>query len=125
MITQEMQRETPAVLYICADRAGSSGIGAERATEEGHTFAERNGLRIVEEIPDPYGEPVPWKRDGWARVRGMAENGEIEVAIVRYPNALSPEPEMRFPELDYLGQLGVQIRYSWAPLAASGGGAAL
>lgn len=106
-----------AVLYICAQRDGSSSVGVERAFEEGRAFAERHGLPIVTEIPDPYGEPVPSKRAGWVRVREMAENGEMDVVIVRWPNALSVHPALRTPELDYLGRHGVQILFSWAPLA--------
>ncbi|MEV6565931.1 hypothetical protein [Streptomyces kronopolitis] len=119
MMTFQATRKPPrAVLYICAQRDGSSSLAAERAIEEGRAFAERNDLRILTEIPDTYGEPVPSKRAGWARVREMAENGEMDVVIARWPNALSVDSELRAPELDYLGQHGVQVLFSWAPLAA-------
>ncbi|MFF4699986.1 hypothetical protein [Streptomyces chattanoogensis] len=115
---------TRAVLYICAERGGARSLATELASEEGHAFAERNDLQIATEIVDPFGDAVPCRRSGWARVREMAENGETDVVIVRWPNALSVDPALRFPELDYLGQYGVQIRYSWAPLTvpAVGGG---
>ncbi|MFF8903215.1 hypothetical protein ACF082_37795 [Streptomyces lydicus] len=124
MIVQEMPRDTPAVLYVCAAHRGTSAVGVERATEEGHAFAERYNLRIVDEITDMYGEPVPSKRRGWARVREMANKREIEVAIVRWPNALSPVPAHRPPELAYLKRHGVQIVYSWAPLGVLASGSA-
>ncbi|MFJ6752227.1 hypothetical protein ACIQNI_29200 [Streptomyces sp. NPDC091266] len=116
---------TPAVLYICAERSEVSKLGTKRAADEGRAFADRHSLWIVDEITDPYGEPIPWKRSGWAQIREMAEDGAMEVAIVRWPNALSPQPALRSPELDYLGRHGVQVRFSWAPLAllAGGGGA--
>ncbi|MEU8914794.1 hypothetical protein [Streptomyces nigrescens] len=108
---------TPAVLYICAERTGSSTLATERATEEGHAFAERHALRITVTITDPYGEPVPQKRTGWMRVREMAERGEAAAAIVRWPNALSPQHELRYPELDHLRAHGCRVHFSWAPLA--------
>ncbi|MEU9113107.1 hypothetical protein AB0D04_15320 [Streptomyces sp. NPDC048483] len=117
---------TPAVLYICAERAGTSTLATERATEEGHAFAQKHALRIVTTITDLYGEPVPQKRGGWMRVRQMAERGEVEVevAIVRWPNALSPHHELRYPELDHLRQHSCQILFSWAPLAVMVGAGA-
>ncbi|MGW2027881.1 hypothetical protein [Streptomyces decoyicus] len=118
MITQETPTTTCAVLYICAQRTGSSSLATERAIEEGRAFAQRHDLRIVKEIPDPYGEPVPWHRSGWSQVREMAKDHEIDVVIVRWPNSLSGDPALRAAELDYLRRLGVQIRFSWAPLAA-------
>src|SRR5947207_1222676 len=112
---------TPAVLYVCAERAGSSTLATARATEEGHAFAEKHALRIVATFADPYGEPAPQKRSGWMRVREMAERGEAEVAVVRWPNALSPHHELRYPELEHLGRHGCQVLFSWAPLAAMAG----
>ncbi|MFJ8676749.1 hypothetical protein [Streptomyces sp. NPDC093589] len=123
MIVQKMPKTARAVLYICAQREGASSLAADRAIEEGRAFAKRHGLRMVAEVLDAYGDPVPWRRSGWGRVREMAENGEMDVVIVRWPNALSPEREKRAPELDYLGRHGVQIRFSWAPLAVAGAGA--
>ncbi|MEW2434314.1 hypothetical protein AB0952_09035 [Streptomyces caniferus] len=123
-MTQEKPRDTPAVLYVCAPRGETSAVGVERATDEGRAFAERYALRIVDEITDTYGEPVPAHRRGWARVREMAEASEIEVAIVRWPNALSPIPAHRPAELAYLKRHGVQILYSWPPLRVSADGGA-
>ncbi|GAU66933.1 hypothetical protein SSP35_04_00110 [Streptomyces sp. NBRC 110611] len=81
-------------------------------------------MRITAVINDPYGESSPRKRSGWLRVREMAERGERGVAIMRWPNALSPVHELRYPEIDYLRRHGCQLRFSWAPLAAMAGGGA-
>ncbi|MFF8896070.1 hypothetical protein ACF082_01070 [Streptomyces lydicus] len=114
---------TPAVLYICASRSQDvPGVAHERAVQEGRDFAVKNGLRIVAEIVDRYGEPVPQRRAGWLKVREMAERGEVEVVITRWPNALSPASEFRHPELDHLGRHGAQLFFSWAPLSAMAGG---
>ncbi|MCB5911976.1 recombinase family protein [Streptomyces pinistramenti] len=117
MITEKSSR-VPAVLYICATTDRSSTVGADRAAGEGREFALDKGLRIVDTVTDLYGEPVPSKRPGWVRVREMAERGEIGVVIVRWPTALSPVRAMRDPELEHLGRHGVQVLYTWAPLAS-------
>lgn len=112
-----------AVLYICVDRRqDSSGLAVMRAVSEGHGFADQRDLRIVTQITDPYGEPVPQKRSGWCQVRELAERGEISVVITRWPSALSPDHELRYPELYHLGRHGTQVLFSWAPLAATANG---
>ncbi|MFJ6747985.1 hypothetical protein ACIQNI_07285 [Streptomyces sp. NPDC091266] len=114
---------TPAVLYICAARSQDTpGLAVQRAEQEGRDFADHRGLHIGVEITDPFGEPDPQKRSGWMRVREMAERGEVEVVITRWPNALSPVSEWRYPELDHLGRHGAQLLFSWAPLGAMVGG---
>ncbi|MFJ9612564.1 hypothetical protein [Streptomyces noursei] len=117
---------TPAVLYVCAARRDqSSGLAEERAVEEGHRFAEKNGLHIAVQIADPYGEPEPCRRSGWLRVRELAARGEVGVVLTRWPNAVSPMSKLRYPELDYLGRHGAQLFFTWAPLSVvSAGGAA-
>lgn len=123
--TRPLTDSTPAVLYICAARSQKApGLAQERAEEEGRDFADQHTMRIVAVITDPYGEPSPQKRSGWLRVREMAELGEVDVAITRWPNALSPTHELRYPEIDYLGRHGCRLRFSWAPLAAMAGGGA-
>ncbi|MGD3105521.1 hypothetical protein [Streptomyces sp. YGL11-2] len=112
-----------AVLYVCATRSGQPlGLAEQRAVEEGHSFAEKHGLRIKAQISDPYGEPNPCRRSGWLRVREMAERGEIGAVLTRWPNAVSPVSELRNPELDYLGRHGAQLFFTWAPLSAVAGG---
>ncbi|UZJ30620.1 hypothetical protein [Streptomyces endophytica] len=116
------ETSTPAVLYICAERSQDApGVAHKRAVQEGRDFAVRNGLHIVAEVSDPYGEPVPQRRAGWMRVREMAERGEVGVVITRWPNALSQACERRYPELDHLGRHGAQLFFSWAPLSAMAG----
>ncbi|MGW2633788.1 hypothetical protein ACWC2K_31275 [Streptomyces chattanoogensis] len=117
---------TPAVLYICARSNDAPGVGEERAEQEGRDFALKHDMHVVSVITDPFGDPVPQRRSGWMRVREMAERGEVGVVITRWPNALSMDQEQRYPELEYLGRLGCQVLFSWAPLAAmAGGGASL
>ncbi|WP_411130122.1 hypothetical protein [Streptomyces sp. x-19] len=118
MTTQETPHATQAVLYVCAARAGTETVSVARAREEGRAFAEQHGMRIVREINDAFGEPDLRRRRGWVEVREMAQRDEIGVVIVRWPNALSPVVELRGSEVDLLGARGVQIRYSWEPLAA-------
>ncbi|MCF3143777.1 hypothetical protein [Streptomyces platensis] len=116
---------TPAVLYICAQRSQEApGLAQQRAQEEGRKFADQHGLEVVAEIADPYGEPNPQKRSGWMRVREMAERRLAKTVITRWPNALSPDHELRYPELDHLGRHGCQVQFSWAPLAVYTGGGA-
>ncbi|MGW2404395.1 hypothetical protein ACWCXK_07695 [Streptomyces sp. NPDC001739] len=117
------RNSTSAVLYICAARSQDAlCVAGERAVQEGRDFAVKNGMRIVAEVVDPYGEPVPQRRSGWRRVREMAERGEVEVVITRWPNALSPVSEFRHPEVDHLGRHGTQLFFTWAPLSAMAGG---
>ncbi|WP_405743943.1 hypothetical protein OG422_19650 [Streptomyces sp. NBC_01525] len=107
-----------AVLYICAARRDAvAGVAEERAVQEGRDFAATRGLKIVTVITDPFGDPVPQRRSGWLRVREMAEQGEVEVVIVRWPNALSVDHERRYPEMKHLCSFGCQLLFSWAPLA--------
>lgn len=114
----------PAVLYVCASPMPATGIGAARALEEGQAYAEREGLHIVRTVEDPYGELCPRERPGWAQVREMAEEGKVAAVLVRWPNALSPEPTLRPPELDYLGTHGVSVFYTYALLPFRADGAA-
>ncbi|MFE3652010.1 recombinase family protein [Streptomyces sp. NPDC059152] len=123
MTTQETPHATQAVLYVCAARAGAVTVSVTRAREEGRAFAKQNAMRIVREINDAFGDPEPRQRPGWVEVREMARRGEIDVVIVRWPNALSPVVELQYPEVDQLGAHGVQIRYAWEPLAALAGAA--
>lgn len=112
-----------AVLYVCVDQGRpASKVPEERAIEEGRTFANGRGLRLVETITDPYGEPDPQHREGWQRVCEMAARGEISDVITRWPAALAPEShhEFRFREVEALAKHGVTLRYTWAPLAALG-----
>ncbi|MFJ5588390.1 hypothetical protein ACIQCG_01410 [Streptomyces noursei] len=118
MTTQETPHAAQAVLYVCAARAGTVTVSVARAREEGRAFAEHNGMRIVSEINDVFGEPDPRQRPGWVEVREMAQRDEIGVVIMRWPNALSPVVELQGPEVDLLGAHGVQIQYTWEPLAA-------
>ena len=109
---------TPAVLYICAERStGSPGLAKERAEQEGRDFASKHDLHIVAEITDPYGDPTPQNRAGWVRVRDLAERDEVDAVIMRWPNSLSVDCELRYAEMEYLVERGVQVRFSWAPLA--------
>ncbi|MEW1673535.1 hypothetical protein AB0O47_09835 [Streptomyces noursei] len=117
---------TPAVLYVCATRSGQPrGLAEQRAVEEGHSFAEKHGLQIKAEISDAYGEPNPCLRSGWRLVREMAERGEVDVVLTRWPTALSSESELRYPELDHLGRHGAQLLFTWAPLSAMTGSGAV
>ncbi|MGR3935272.1 hypothetical protein [Streptomyces sp. BRA346] len=114
---------TAAVLYVCADRSTlTPTLAADRAEAEGHDFAEVRGLTITEVITDPYGEPDPCHRKGWMRVRELAESGAVAVVIVRWPACIAPEPahELRYREITWLQGRGVQVRYSWEPLAGGG-----
>ncbi|MFH8566864.1 hypothetical protein [Streptomyces sp. NPDC017993] len=114
---------TPAVLYICAARnQDAPGLAVQRAEQEGREFASDRNFRIVGEINDAFGEPDPQRRSGWLRVREMAERGEVQAVITRWPNALSPVPELRHPELDHLGRHGAQVLFTWAPLVATPAG---
>ncbi|MFF9482638.1 hypothetical protein [Streptomyces sp. NPDC014733] len=44
----------------------------------------------------------------------MAERGECGVVLTRWPNAISPTPELQYPELDHLGGLNVQLFFTWS-----------
>jgi DNA invertase Pin-like site-specific DNA recombinase len=113
-----------AVLYVCAERGKlNTGLAAERAEEEGNAFAQEHGLTIVETVQDEYGEPDPCRRPGWQRVRELVESGATAVVIMRWPACLAPERshDLRHREVRWLRQCGVRVRYSWAPLAKSGG----
>ncbi|KOV58459.1 hypothetical protein ADL01_37835 [Streptomyces sp. NRRL WC-3618] len=113
-----------AVLYVCAERSKlTPTLAADRAEAEGHEFAEARGLTITEVVTDPYGEPDPCHREGWTRVRELAESGAVGVVIVRWPACIAPEPshELRHREISWLQDRGVQVRYSWEPLATGGG----
>ncbi|GAA3808225.1 hypothetical protein ACFQ0G_53535 [Streptomyces chiangmaiensis] len=117
----------PAVLYVCVERSlMTPGLAAERAEEEGQSFAQARGLTITEVIRDPYGEPDPCLRKGWRRVRALAESGSVSVVIVRWPSAIAPDSscELRHREICWLqDEHGVSVRYSWEPLAGVGGDA--
>ncbi|MEU3733708.1 hypothetical protein AB0E81_30560 [Streptomyces sp. NPDC033538] len=113
-----------AVLYVCADRGTlMPGLAAERAKEEGHAFARRRGLTITEVVTDEFGELDPGRRAGWQRVRDLAEAGAIATVLVRWPAGIAPEGahELRHREIAWLQELGVRVRYTWAPLASSNG----
>jgi hypothetical protein len=113
-----------AVLYVCADRGTMMpSLAAQRAEEEGRAFAQMRGLRITEVITDQFGEPDPARRKGWQRVRELAAAGEVASVLVRWPAAIAPESsaEYRYRESNWLREQGVSVRYTWAPLAATGG----
>ncbi|MFD5975015.1 hypothetical protein [Streptomyces bacillaris] len=96
---------------------------AERAEQEGHQYAAERGLRVMEVVTDPYGEPDASRREGWRRVQAMAKAGSISVVLVRWPVVIAPESrhEDRYQQVARLRELGVSVRYTWAPLAASNG----
>lgn len=113
------------VLYVCADRGTlMPGLAAQRAVEEDHLFAQERGLTITEVVTDAYGEPDPCRREGWRRVRELAAAGLVSSVLVRWPAAIAPEvsSEYRYRETRWLQERGVRVRYTWAPLAAAGGG---
>ncbi|MDG9709635.1 hypothetical protein [Streptomyces sp. DH10] len=114
-----------AVLYVCARRGKlTPGLAAERAEEEGQSFAQERGLTITEVVKDEYGEPDPCRRTGWLRVRELAEAGEVATVIVRWPSSIAPEAssELRYRETRWLREHGVRVRYTWEPLVATDGG---
>ncbi|MFB7032206.1 MULTISPECIES: hypothetical protein [unclassified Streptomyces] len=115
----------PAVLYICADRGTAvPGLAARRAEDEGRAFARERGLTITEVVTDQYGEPDPARRDGWQRIRELAQSGAVETVLVRWPTAIAPESAagLRHRETSWLQDHGVRLRYTWAPLTKMGGG---
>ncbi|MCG0066011.1 hypothetical protein L0F81_22385 [Streptomyces tricolor] len=110
-----------AVLYVCAARGvHDPTLSADRAETEGRAYAAVRGLRIAEVIRDPYGEPDPLRRTGWWRVRTLAEAGTAATVITRWPAAIAPDSatDLRHREVQWLQDRGVQVCYSWAPLAA-------
>ncbi|WP_326611732.1 hypothetical protein OIE62_18765 [Streptomyces scopuliridis] len=111
-----------AVLYVCV-RAGQSisELSEQRAVEEGHSCAGKRGLRFVAEVTDPYGEPVPQEREGWLRVREMAQRGEVTSVVTRWPNAISPYHSLRYAEISWLRERRVRVLFSWPPLSVLGG----
>lgn len=113
--------DTAAVLYVCVEHSKDNpSLAGQRAAEEGRSFAEEHRLWIGTEITDAYGEPVPQQRDGWRRLRDMATRGEIGTVITRWPNCISPQHELRYTEIVWLKDHGVNVLFSWAPLAALG-----
>ncbi|MER7985840.1 hypothetical protein ABTY53_09610 [Streptomyces noursei] len=111
------EKKTPAVLYICTERSPTApGLAQQRAETEGRALARGHNLAIVTTITDVFGEPDPRQRSGWMQVRELAELGAVAVAIMRWPNALSPRHELRYSEIEYLGRYGCQVRFSWEPL---------
>lgn len=122
--TPQDETAVPAVLYVCADRGPlMPALAAQRAEEEGHAFAQERGLTITEVVTDEYGEPDPRRREGWQRVRELAEAGAVTAVLVRWPAAIAPESssECRYRETSWLQEHGVRVRYTWAPLATAGG----
>ncbi|MER6546742.1 hypothetical protein [Streptomyces sp. NPDC001250] len=114
-----------AVLYVCVERSKlTPSMAAQRAEDEGRSFAAARDLRIMDTIHDPYGEPDPLRREGWMRVRELAEARSAGVVIVRWPAAIAPDSvlEWRHREIRWLMKHGVQVRYSWAPLSRSNAG---
>ncbi|MGX1727967.1 hypothetical protein ACWIGE_15000 [Streptomyces diastaticus] len=109
-----------AVLYVCADRGRQMpSLAAERALAEGRAFAKRHELTITVVVTDRYGEPDPARRPGWLKVRELAATGGIEAVLVRWPAAIAPDAvrEYQDRETRWLQGHGVQVRYTWAPLA--------
>ncbi|MFE5596885.1 hypothetical protein [Streptomyces sp. NPDC056549] len=109
---------TTAVVYACVECKADSTLVQERAIDEGHDFAERHDLTVVDTITDPYGDPNPQAREGWQRVRDLAADGKVNKVIVRWPNSISPVHEARYGEIAYLQEHGVRVLFSCAPLAA-------
>ncbi|MBT2511547.1 hypothetical protein J7I98_38350 [Streptomyces sp. ISL-98] len=112
------------MLYVCADRGAlMPSLAAQRAEEEGRSFAQQRGLTITEVVTDEYGEPDPCCREGWQRVRDLAGAGAVAAVLVRWPASIAPESahEFRHRETRWLQEHGVRVRYTWAPLAATGG----
>ncbi|UFR07158.1 hypothetical protein KBP30_41205 [Streptomyces sp. Go40/10] len=110
-----------AVLYVCAERGRDNpGLAAERAEMEGRGYAAARGLRVAEVVRDPYGDPEPLRREGWRRVRALAVAGTAATVIVRWPAAIAPDSavDLRHREVRWLQDRGVQVCFSWAPLAA-------
>ncbi|MFE9024377.1 recombinase family protein [Streptomyces sp. NPDC007808] len=113
---------TEAVLYVCAERGTQTpALAEERALQEGRAFAGERDLRLGEEITDHFGEVDPGKRPGWQRVRGMVARGEVTTVIVRWPNAISTDQELRYAEIAWCQEHGVRVQFSWAPLSELGG----
>ncbi|MFH8620151.1 hypothetical protein ACH4E8_34425 [Streptomyces sp. NPDC017979] len=113
-----------AVLYVCVDRGTlMPNLPTERALAEGEAVARERGLTITEVVTDEYGEPDPTRRAGWRRVRELAQNGAVATVLVRWPAAIAPQSahELRHRETRWLHERGVRLRYTWAPLATSGG----
>lgn len=119
-VTAARPAPDPAVLYVCAARGT---LAAERAETEGRAFAQARGLHLTEVITDTRGEPEPLHRQGWLRVRELAEASAAATVIVRWPAAIAPDSarELRHREIGWLQDHGVQVRYSWEPLAAGNG----
>ncbi|WP_330457410.1 hypothetical protein OIB37_11170 [Streptomyces sp. NBC_00820] len=116
--------EGAAVLYVCAERSKlTPGFLAARAESEGRAVAQAQGLRITDVITDAFGEPDPCRREGWLKVRELAESGTVAVVMVRWPTCIAPDsaPDLRHREIGWLRERGVRVRYSWAPLAANTG----
>jgi hypothetical protein len=114
---------TRAVLYVCAERGVlNPRLGAERAEQEGRVFAAAQNITIIETVTDPFGQPDPLSRAGWRRVRELAQRGEMEMVIVRWPTAIAPNRshDLRHREISELRKQGVSVRYSWAPLSKMG-----
>ncbi|MCC8455592.1 recombinase family protein [Streptomyces rochei] len=112
-----------AVLYVCAERGRLvPTLAADRAQSEGRAYATAHGYRLTDVITDPYGEADPVRRAGWRLVRALAQAGTISTVIVRWPAAIAPDgaADLRHREIRWLQDHGVQVRYSWAPLAAGG-----
>ena len=97
-------------------------LAATRAEEEGHAFAAARRLTILETTTDPYGTPDPLHRQGWQRVRALAQAAAIDTVIARWPAAIAPDhcSDLRHRAVGDLAEHGVQILYSWAPLAPTG-----
>ncbi|MEU2159432.1 recombinase family protein, partial [Streptomyces sp. NPDC019396] len=105
-----------AVVYVCAVRSSTAPtLAEERAEAEGMERAVELGLRVVELITDEYGTADPGDRDGWRRVRALAESGDIVAVIVRWPTVIAPESvhELRYREIAWLRDHGVRVCYSW------------
>lgn len=112
------------MLYVCAERGRLlPALAADRAETEGRAYATADGLRITDLITDPYGDPDPVRRPGWRLVRVLAQTGAMDTVIARWPAAIAPDTaaDLRHRETRWLHDHEVQVRYSWAPLAAGAG----
>lgn len=56
-------------------------------------------------------------------MRALAEASAVATVIVRWPAAIAPDcaHELRHREIGWLQDHGVQVRYSWEPLASGSG----
>ncbi|MGW0731843.1 hypothetical protein [Streptomyces sp. NPDC002851] len=106
-----------AVLYICTEQ-GAHELARERAVEESREFAKARDLNVIETVVEAHGGNYldPKSREGWQRVRDLAEQGLAQVVVTRWPDMISLQHEQQYPEVVWLKQHGTQVWFSWGPL---------